>query len=111
MKVKVKGCGHKVKKRDFQRLYKVYFTCGIEVKGHKGQRQRSRDLRSKVKVLCQRSRSTLKKTCFYGLCTVHLICNLEVKGHKYQGQRSHGSMSNKDPKQRQVGSRQAASLA
>ncbi len=30
----------------------------------------------------------------------------EVKGHKYQGQRSHGSRSNKDPKQRQVGSQQ-----
>ncbi len=37
---------------------------------------------------------------------MHLMCDLEVKGHKYQGQTSHGSRSNKDTKQRQVGSQQ-----
>ena len=60
----------------------------------------------KFKVVGQRSRSTCKQTCFYRPCTVHLTCNLEAKGHKYQGQRSHRSRSNKDSKQRQVGSQQ-----
>ena len=49
------------KKRDFQRFYIVYLTCGIEVKGHKGQAQRSRSSRSKVKAMGQRLRSTCKK--------------------------------------------------
>ena len=39
-------------------------------------------------------------------CIVHFKCKLEVKGHKYQGQRSNGSGSNKDIKQRQMGSQQ-----
>ncbi len=37
---------------------------------------------------------------------VHFIFDLEVKGHMGLGQRSHWSRSNKDPKQRQVGSQQ-----
>ena len=42
----------------------MYVTCGIEVKGHKGQGQRSRVSRSKVKVAGQRSKSNVKKTGF-----------------------------------------------
>ena len=40
------------------------------------------------------------------------LTNIKVQGHMGQGQRSHRSRSNKDPKQRQVGSqqRQIASL-
>ncbi len=42
---------------------------------------------------------------------MHFICDLEVKGHKYQGhmgqgQKSYWSRSNKDPKDRQLGSQQ-----
>ncbi len=43
---------------------------------------------------------------------MHIICALEVKGHKYQGHVGQGQRSNKDPRERQVGSqqRQVASL-
>ncbi len=65
VKVKVKGQGHHVKKRDFQALCMVYLTCGLEVRGHKGQGQRSRGSRSKVWVVGQRSRSPWKKNMFF----------------------------------------------
>ncbi len=58
----------------------------------------------KVKVMGQRARSHIKKRDFQGLYTVYLTCGLEVQGH--------WSRSNKDPKERQMGSqqRQVASL-
>ncbi len=59
VKVQVKGQGHHVKKRDFQGLYTVYLTCVLKVQGHKGQGQRSPGLRSKFKVVGQRSRSNV----------------------------------------------------
>ena len=48
--VKVKGQGHNVIKNNFQGFCMVYLTYGLEVKGHKGQGQRSHSSRSDVKV-------------------------------------------------------------
>ena len=82
------------------------------IKGHRGQGQRSRGLRSKVVGHYQRSRSPgQKKTHFKLFHIVFDISYLEVKvasvkvmGHVGQGQRSYWSRSNKDFKGRQVGS-------
>ena len=50
VKVKVKGQGHNVIKNKFQGLCMVSLTYDLEVKGHKGQGQRTHRSRSDVKV-------------------------------------------------------------
>ncbi len=80
----------------------VYLTYGLEVRGHKGQGQTSRGSRSKVWVVGQRSRSPCKKHVLH-------TCWIEVgdeNKHKYQGHVGQGQRSNKDPRERQVGSQQ-----
>ncbi len=90
----------------------MYLTCGLVVQGHKGQGQRSPGSRSKVKVVGQRSRSHVSikfdfkdVACCISCVTYRLkATSIKVKDH--------WSRSNKDHKERQVGSqqRQVASL-
>ena len=75
MKVKVKGQGHHIIKRDFEGLSMVYLNCGLEFKVHRGQGQRSHGSRTKVKVVGQRSRSACEENpCFSR--TLHLVFDM-----------------------------------
>ena len=73
VEVKVIGQGHQVKKRDFQGLNIVYLTCCIEVKGHYGQGQRSRDLGSQVKVVGQGQGHHVSKKLVFRYFTSYIL--------------------------------------
>ncbi len=75
----------------FSGLCIVYLKCGLDIRGHKGQDQRSLGSMSKMKVVGHRSRSPCEKMFFQGLCIVYLTRYLHGKGHVGQGQRSYGS--------------------
>ncbi len=82
LRVKVIGQGHEVKKRYF-RSHSTTLQVIFEVKGHRGQGQRSYGSRSKVDLegQGQRSRSPGQKFVFMSHLTV-LQAMFKVKGHE-----------------------------